>query len=260
MNKYSIVLPVFNREEFLAEVIKSYQQQTYKDWEMIIVDDKSTDKSLIIATEFSQQDKRIKVVSHPVNSGVGKARRTGTDRAAGEYIVVADSDDFPRENRLSLINQHLTENPKIDVFYSNVELYELSSKTTVKRFFQPYNRELLSYINYIPNPAACYRHAAYNDIGGYDTSLQIAEDYDLWLSFAEKDSVFACSPEVTVRMTKHEHSVRIEKENVHKHYLRLVKQKHHCPEPNIARVKELATEGTYKFFTGQDRFDRWFSL
>lgn len=91
--KLSIVIPVYNVESYLNDCIKSILNQSFKDFEMILVDDGSTDSSGIICDRFKDKDKRIRVV-HKVNEGVSKARNTGLDIAQGEYVEFVDSDDL----------------------------------------------------------------------------------------------------------------------------------------------------------------------
>ena len=88
----SVIIPVYNVECYLDECIQSVVDQTYSDWECIIVDDGSTDESGDICDEWVKKDKRIRVV-HQENRGVSRARNRGIEEAKGEYIVFVDSDD-----------------------------------------------------------------------------------------------------------------------------------------------------------------------
>lgn len=93
MIEYSIIVPVYNVEKVLGRCIESILNQTVKDFELILIDDGSTDKSGMICDEYQKMDTRIKVV-HKKNEGVSKARNVGLDIAEGEYIVFVDSDDY----------------------------------------------------------------------------------------------------------------------------------------------------------------------
>ena len=92
MKKVSIIIPVYNSSEYLKECINSVINQTYKNLEIIIVNDKSTDNSLSIINSFS--DKRIKVINLKENSGVSVARNKGVEVSTGDYICFIDSDDY----------------------------------------------------------------------------------------------------------------------------------------------------------------------
>lgn len=90
--KISIIVPVYNVEAYLSECLHSVVNQTFRDMEIILVDDGSTDRSLEIMREFAEKDSRIKIITQP-NSGVSEARNTGIRAASGEYILFVDSDD-----------------------------------------------------------------------------------------------------------------------------------------------------------------------
>ena len=95
----SIVTPVFNAEKYLAETIESVQAQTYKNWELLLVNDGSKDNSLKIAKEYAKKDKRIKAYSIK-NSGAAVARNTGIEKAKGDYICFIDADDLWKKGKL----------------------------------------------------------------------------------------------------------------------------------------------------------------
>ncbi len=92
--KVSIIMPVYGVEKYLANSINSVLNQTYKSWELILVDDKSPDGCPAICDSFAEKDKRIKVIHKPENQGLGFARNTGLDSAQGEFIYFIDSDDY----------------------------------------------------------------------------------------------------------------------------------------------------------------------
>lgn len=92
MKKISVIVPVYNVEEYLEECINSITNQTYTNLEILLIDDGSTDNSSSICDEYVKKDNRIKVI-HQVNGGLGNARNTGLDNATGDYIMFSDSDD-----------------------------------------------------------------------------------------------------------------------------------------------------------------------
>ncbi|MGN1123073.1 MAG: glycosyltransferase family 2 protein [Eubacterium sp.] len=93
MPKFSVIVPVYNVEEYLDECVKSVINQTFNDWELILVDDGSKDNSYKICCEYAQRDSRI-IAVHQENGGASKARNNGLENASGEYIMFLDSDDF----------------------------------------------------------------------------------------------------------------------------------------------------------------------
>lgn len=100
----SIIVPIYNAAEFLPMCLTSLTHQTYRDLEIILVDDGSTDGSLAIAQQFAQADERIRVI-HQTNKGQGAARNAGLEVAQGEYVVFVDADDYIDYD---FVEQHLS--------------------------------------------------------------------------------------------------------------------------------------------------------
>lgn len=98
----SIIIPVYNAEKYLKTTVGSILAQTYKDFELLLVDDGSTDSSLQICQAFSNQDSRVTVL-HKSNGGVSSARNYGLDHANGEYILFSDSDDYHYPDNLEVM-------------------------------------------------------------------------------------------------------------------------------------------------------------
>jgi len=94
MAKLSVIIPVYNGEKYLKESLDSVINQTFKDIEVICIDDKSTDNSLEILKEYAQKDKRIRIFEQEINKGAGPARNLGLDNAKGDYIMFLDPDDW----------------------------------------------------------------------------------------------------------------------------------------------------------------------
>lgn len=116
----SVIVPVYNVEKYLPSCIESVINQTYMDWELLLVDDGSTDNSGKICDEYGEKDKRIKVF-HKENGGVSSARNLGLDKANGEYVAFLDADDYVDadlyENALKSIGSN-------DMIFFNYSMYE----------------------------------------------------------------------------------------------------------------------------------------
>ena len=97
MPKLSVIIPIYNTEKYLRDCIESILAQTFTDFELILVDDGSADRSGAICDEYCQLDGRIKVI-HQKNGGVTVARKRGTEAASGDYISFIDSDDWIEPN------------------------------------------------------------------------------------------------------------------------------------------------------------------
>lgn len=98
MDKISIIIPVYNTSKYLERCFNSLKNQTYRNLEIIFVDDNSTDESLNLLNRYLHVDPRVKVLSHNVNKGLSESRNTGIDNCTGEYIMYVDSDDYLKLN------------------------------------------------------------------------------------------------------------------------------------------------------------------
>lgn len=106
----SIIVPVYNAERFLHETIKTVKKQTYNNWELIMIDDVSSDKSADIIKRYIKSDCRIKLIQQPINSGAAKARNTGINKARGRYIAFLDADDLWHPEKLSIQLKFMQDN------------------------------------------------------------------------------------------------------------------------------------------------------
>ena len=120
---FSIVVPVYNQEKYLDECIKSVLEQDFSDFELILVDDGSTDLSSAICDKYKEQDERIKVI-HKTNGGLPSARKAGAAIACGDYIVTLDSDDYMYEKSLATLADIIKEHSPDVISSDYIELHE----------------------------------------------------------------------------------------------------------------------------------------
>ena len=132
--KFSVIMPVYNAEKYLHKSISSVIHQVWKDWELIAVDDGSTDKSLEILNQFSKSDKRVRTV-HQDNGGPGAARNNGLSLATGDYVVFLDSDDYIDEEYFSLLAPLAERN---DVVFIDCNQVDESGKLICKEQMSDY--------------------------------------------------------------------------------------------------------------------------
>ena len=123
---FSVIMPVYGVEKYLSQAIDSVLCQTFSDFELILVDDKSPDNSPLICDEYEKKDSRVRVIHKPQNQGLGMARNTGLEYAAGEYVLFMDSDDTIHRDTLKIVSDNLKNKPQILVF-------------GIKRFYQNKN-------------------------------------------------------------------------------------------------------------------------
>lgn len=131
--KISVIIPVYNSEKYLSACIKSILNQTYPNWELIIVNDGSTDNSAKIINRFISIDKRIKQI-YQKNSGPGIARNIGIKEASGDYIVFVDSDDTINKNYFELLS-----NKEEDIVYIDCTLVDENYRIIRKQYLSRYD-------------------------------------------------------------------------------------------------------------------------
>lgn len=128
--KISIIVPVYNCEKYIKKCIESIIAQTYKDWELILIDDGSKDDSLRICEQYSKKDQRIIVLTQK-NKGAGPARNYGIDKSTGEYIMFCDSDDFLPNNAIEKFAELALEE-KWDLIISGYNEFKYASNENIK--------------------------------------------------------------------------------------------------------------------------------
>lgn len=186
MCKISIIMPVYNKEKYIKKAIESILAQTFQDWELIIVDDGSSDSSYSISKTYG--DKRI-LVHHQENGGVSRARNTGLDLARGEYITFIDADDYIADDYLEKMYR-----PKADMIISGLTKVNHEGKTVLKVLPVLNGNKSLKEV-----ASGFYQEQVKTGIYGYvagklirrnviekncirfDETIRLAEDYDFYL-------------------------------------------------------------------------------
>lgn len=192
MNKLiSVIMPCYNAEKYIAEAIQSVQNQSLKDWELLIVDDSSTDNSANIAEKFAKEDDRIQLIKQP-NSGACRARNNGIEHAKGEYIKFLDADDVLFNDCLeNQIRQIQTLNPNQLPFGTYGRIDERSNRIS---YFQ-FSESMLELLAVDPIAfmyfhweilISCPLHRIENllQIGLFDTRLPRHQESDLHFRLA----------------------------------------------------------------------------
>jgi glycosyltransferase involved in cell wall biosynthesis len=201
----SVVMPVFNGEPFLRESVDSILNQTYRNFEFVIINDGSTDGSTALLARFAQADSRVRVFWQR-NQGYVVALNRGCALARGKYMVRLDADDVAIPDRLERQMDFLERHPEVAVVGGAVEGIDgAGTKLFLDR--PPLEdgkiRDGLHAMTFpLCHPAVAIRKKAFDDAGGYRTQFEPAEDYDLWLRIIEAWQV-ANVPGVVVRKRIH---------------------------------------------------------
>jgi glycosyltransferase involved in cell wall biosynthesis len=186
--KISVVMPVFNTERYLAAAVESVLSQTFRDFELIAVDDGSTDGSGEMLRRYAAADPRMRVISRP-NTGIAGARNDGLSAARGDLIASMDSDDIAVPARLELQLAYMNSHPEVVCVGGAGHVIDEKGRylTTlyVPLSHQDITQAALAGHTPIWGPCAMFRRKAAEQVGRFDVELSGCEDLDLWLKLGE---------------------------------------------------------------------------
>jgi glycosyltransferase involved in cell wall biosynthesis len=196
----SVIVPAYNAEKFVAETIESVQAQTYTHWELIIVDDGSTDQTADIIKEYVIKDSRIQYW-YQTNGRQGKARNLAISKAKGIYLAFIDADDLWHPKKLEKQIEVFILNYNVDVIYTYGTSFVGDKSNTFKKF--AFNKGLIDKKKQfdflisgysLPNLSVIVKRNSVIKVGGFDEDIRVqnAEDYQLWLRLADNGSQFYC--------------------------------------------------------------------
>ena len=203
--RVSVVMPVHNGERYLDEAIASVLSQTFADFELIVVDDASSDGTADIIAEYARRDSRLQPVYQARNQGAAAARNRGMCLAGGEFIAAMDSDDICLPERLKTQVTYLDAHPQVGVVGSDV-FFVGDDLTFRYQARHPQRHALilwaLFFSPYFCHPTCMIRRQLLEGAGGYAESLRTAEDVDLWARLAGTTR-FANLPDITLLYRRH---------------------------------------------------------
>ena len=183
--RVSVLMTVYNAALYLRESIDSVLAQSFKDWELIAVDDGSTDASPSILTDYS--DHRVRVFPLPKNIGRTPALRYAFDQARGDYIAVLDNDDISHPERLARQVEFLDEQPDVAIVGSWVQYID-EHGIIIAEFSPPTDQgelqDCLGWTNPIMHSSAMFRRSLALAVGGYPEHLVYSQDFGLTLALA----------------------------------------------------------------------------
>lgn len=191
MPKVSVIIPCYNQGQYLDEAVDSVLNQTFQDFEIIIVNDGSTDEfTQNLLKEYNRP--KTKVI-HTSNQGLPSARNNGIREAQGEYILPLDADDKIGETYLEKAVKILDEDQDIGIVYCEAEFFgAISGKWNLKKYKFP---DIL--FQNVIFCSAFFRRNNWEDLGGYKTNMKYGwEDFDFWLSIIELGKKVFQIPEV----------------------------------------------------------------
>lgn len=182
---FTVIIPLYNKEKYISEAIESILNQTFTDFEVLIVNDCSTDKSMEIASKFVSE--KVQIIPHEKNSGLAATRNTGIKKAKSNYVTFLDADDLWKPNFLEKIYNLIQHFPEARIFGTNYE--EIWDKTIKS----PHNNSdslpenFVGYVNFFQinlkqgiynHGSVCLHKEVYENVGFYDENIQLSQDLD----------------------------------------------------------------------------------
>ena len=183
--KVSVIVPTYNRADRLEKTLNSIVSQTYQDFELIVVDDGSTDKTSKVMKSFP----KAQYLSMKKNSGVSKARNVGLASAKGELICFLDSDDLWNEKKIQIQALWLENNKDSQVCYTDEIWIRNGVRVNPMDRHRKYSGDIFRHclgLCIVSPSSVMIRAKLFDEIGNFDESLPACEDYDLWLRIAVK--------------------------------------------------------------------------
>lgn len=203
MIRFSVIIPLYNKAPYVAKTLQSVFDQTFSDWELIVVNDGSTDNSLQVATEVVDgvSEKfpagKLNIISQN-NSGVSTARNNGVAASHGEYVCFLDADDWWETTFLEEMDKLITEFPEAGIYGTNYFIeknnvpkiapiaFDDGFKSGYIDYIQVYSRYLCMPLTSI---TIAIRRNVFEEMQGFNPKLRLGEDFDLWLRIALKYKV-----------------------------------------------------------------------
>ena len=181
MPEISVIMSVYNGEKYLESAVESILSQSFKDFEFIIIDDGSTDKSLDLLKDFQKRDERVKIISRK-NKGLVTSLNEGISMAQGEYIARMDSDDFSKPSRLEKQFGYMKENSLVvcGTWAEGID----STGVKIKDMNYPSKISEIRLFTLLHNPfihsSVMFRKDIFEKVEGYKKFFKHIEDYELW--------------------------------------------------------------------------------
>lgn len=242
MPKVSVVICTFNRADLLPKAVGSVLSQSFSDFEIIIIDDASTDSTREVVGALLVKDKRIRYFLNDNNLGIAKSRNKGVSLSNSEYVSMLDSDDYwIDDNKLLKQVRYLDDNSDVSLIGTAISLvnsYGLEIKKDVYHVDDKSIRANMLRKNQFSQSSVLFRKNVFDNVGGYDVGLRVCEDYDLWLRMGA-DYKLANLSDVCVAYLIHSNGVSKSRrqEIVSTTDLILEKYKYNYPYYFVAKLK-----------------------
>lgn len=241
----SVIIPTYNRANVIEDSINSVLDQTYKDIEIIVVDDNSNDNTIKVLEKYKD---KIKVIKHERNLGGGAARNTGIRNSNGTYIAFLDSDDVWEKNKLENQIEIMKKNPDISVCFCNYIMVNKVNEEIVGRHNINTKGDVttkLFFNNYIGTTSALIvKKSSLIEVNGFDETLRSCQDWDLYFKLASKNKFYFCS-EFLLKQYYHSERISTNYDNKIQGYIKMIKKIEEYLTLNNNYKKEVILSNLY---------------
>ena len=203
MPKVSVIIPTYNRLPMLKEAVQSVLAQDFEDFELIVVDDGSTDGT---SEEMEQYGGRVKVIEHTENRGVSAARNRGILHAKGKHIAFLDSDDLWVKGKLKIQVAFLDDNPHYPLCYTDEIWIRRGKRVNPMKKHAKYSGWIFEKclpLCIISPSSAMMRRNLFSKVGLFDEALPVCEDYDFWLRVSIRFPIFFINKKLIIKRGGH---------------------------------------------------------
>lgn len=186
--RFSVIVPLYNKEPYIEKALGSVLSQTFKDYEIIVVNDGSTDDSLSVAQGVLEGVGNVRIINQQ-NSGVSTARNNGIAAANGDYICFLDADDWWEPTFLEEMDGLIKKYPGAGLYCTNY--YYVHKRKSVVKLDIPtgyfnYCKEYARTLCMLATSSCCSNRSVLTEMGGFNHKLKLGEDFDLWIRIALK--------------------------------------------------------------------------
>lgn len=248
----SVIIPAFNSSKTIKKTIDSVLVQTLTDFELIIINDASTDNTLDIISQY--QDPRLQVFSYP-HGGGNVSRNRGLKHALGEYVSFLDADDIWEADKLELqlqTLQKLQQNTEVAIAYSWTDYINEEDNVILKGCHTNANGDIYEKLlvhNFLENGSnPLIRKTSIVELGGFDETLTAAQDWDMWLRLAQKYH-FVCVPKVHILYRVTTNSVSTNLNRQEEACLKVLEKALQSSPPSVSHLRTQSLANLYKYLT-----------
>lgn len=203
----SVIIPMYNAQEYIVESLESILNQTYKNIEIIIIDDASTDNSVNLVKQYT--DDRITLLCNRHNLRQSKTRNKLLDISKGKYIANMDADDISMPDRIQKQVEYMEKNKDVDICGTNAVIVGKKTARYINNPIEDYKiKEMLNYMDALAHPTVMFRRSSLKKMNlCYDENYRYAQDYKFWCDAKEKGANFHNIPEYLFKYRMSENNV-----------------------------------------------------